>query len=381
MIRYLAAGESHGKGLYAIIDGMPAGLAINIDFINASLKRRQGGFGRSRRMSLENDSVQIFSGLYKGKTNGAPLELEILNRMRTGFRAHESTGEMRVPRPGHADFAGMMKYGFTSIEPVMERASARSTAIMVACGNVAYQLIREVGITVIGYVISIGTCNSHFSRKNLDAITRARDSSQVYCPDKLASSKMVEIVKKAMETGDTLGGTVEVTACGVPSGIGSYVHPDKRLESRLGAALFSIPSVKAVEIGTGIQCARLHGSMVHDSMYPAKSGSRLPVRKTNRAGGIEGGMSNGGNIVVRAYAKPLSTLKNPLKSVDIVTMEKKNPEYMRSDTCAVPAISVIAEAVISWELASEMIIKFGGDTVDAFKKAFTTYFEDTGFGK
>ncbi len=341
MLRYLTAGESHGKGLLAIIDGVPAGLKVDAAAINKELARRQRGFGRGKRMQIEKDTVMILSGLKAGRSLGSPIALLIKNK---DYKI-ELLHKVYAPRPGHADLAGYLKYGFEDIRQVLERASARSTAQTVATGSVARILLSEFGIRVASRVLSIGGENT--------------------------KAAMTKKISEAIAAGDTVGGVFEVTAKGVPVGLGSYVHADRRLDARLAAALIAIPGVKSFEVGLGLGYSVSFGSEVHDQIYHAKP--RGYFRATNNAGGIEGGISNGQEIILRACMKPIATLMSPLDSVDVRTRKKTRAATERSDTCVVEAAGVVGEAAVAFVLADALLEKFGGDSLEDTKKAFTHY--------
>jgi chorismate synthase len=341
MLRCLTAGESHGKGLVAILEGMPAGLKVDASGINAELKRRQAGFGRGRRMQIENDRAEIISGLKRNITLGSPIGLFIRNK----DHRLEKLAQVTCPRPGHADLAGFLKYGFKDIREVLERASARGTAATVAVGAVCKLLLQEFKIEISSRVICIGG----------EALTQA----------------MVDKVKEAIENKDTVGGIFEVRAKAVPVGLGSYVQPARRLDGRLAGQVMSIPGIKGVEIGLGFGYADEFGSQVHDAIYRSKQKGYF--RKTNNAGGIEGGISNGEDIVLRACMKPISTLMNPLDSVNILTLKPSRAGIERTDTCVVEAAGVVAESCVAFVLADALLEKFGGDNLSDIKKSHQGY--------
>ena len=340
-MRILTAGESHGRGLIAIVEGMPAGLKIKVDFINAQLKRRQMGFGRGRRMQIENDKAQILSGLKAGLTIGSPVALLIENRDASIEKLHKVVS----PRPGHADLAGLLKYGFSDIRDVLERASARSTAATVACGALCKIFLGEFRVRIASMVVSIGGEVSHEGKVNR--------------------------IKEALARKDTVGGVFEVRATGLPLGLGSYVQPDRRLDSRIAAAIMSIPGIKGVEIGLGFGYGTRFGSEVHDPIYYEKG--KGFVRPTNNAGGIEGGISNGEDIVVRACMKPIATLLKPLDSVNITSRKQAKASVERSDICAVESAGVVGEAVVAQVLADAFLEKFGSDSVCDIKSSYAQY--------
>ena len=375
MLRFLDAGESHGKCLLGIVEGLPAGLCLKEEKINLDLKRRQGGYGRGERMKIEQDRVEILSGLVEGKTIGSPLGLMIKNKDWENWQ-DKKYPSLTIPRPGHADFAGAIKYGFKDVRKVLERASARQTAMRVAIGSVASSLLEEFNIEVYSYVLRIGQIKAKritfFNREVKEEINK----SPVYCVDGIASIGMCREIDRAREKGDTLGGVFEVVITGIPIGLGSYVEWDRRLDARLASAFMSIPGVKAVEIGEGIEASEKKGSDVHDEIFiqdkPNSNSSRY-YRKTNRAGGIEGGVTNGEAVVVRAYLKPIPTLINPLRSIDFATKKETKAIYQRSDICVVPAASVVGEAVIAWEIAVAFLEKFSGDSLVEIKENYDNY--------
>lgn len=375
MLRFLDAGESHGKCLLGIIEGFPAGLSINEENINLNLKRRQGGYGRGERMKIEQDRVEILSGLIEGKTIGSPLGLMIKNKDWENWQEKEYP-PLNIPRPGHADFAGAIKYGFKDVRKVLERASARQTAMRVVIGSVASSLLEELNIEIYSYVLRIGQVKANrvasFNREVKEEINK----SPVYCIDGIASIGMCREIVRAREKGDTLGGVFEVIIIGVPIGLGSYVEWDRRLDARLASAFMSIPGVKAVEIGEGVEASKKKGSAVHDEIFAQEESQKDSFRyyrKTNRAGGIEGGITNGGDVVVRANIKPIPTLINPLRSIDFTTKKETKAIYQRSDICVVPAASVVGEAVASWEIAATFLEKFGGDSLLEIKENYKNY--------
>jgi chorismate synthase len=341
MLRLLTAGESHGKAIVSILEGMPAGLKINLEFINNELKRRQAGFGRGKRMQIENDRAQILSGLKNGATLGSPITLLTQNKDSSIEKLHK----VLCPRPGHADLAGLLKYGFTDIREVLERASARATAGTVGVGGFCKIFLNEFKIIIASRVLSVGGEYSEASMK----------------------AKISEAIKNK----DTIGGIFEVAIKGAPVGLGSYVQPDRRLDGRLAQALMSIPGVKAVEIGLGLGYGVSFGSEVHDEIFYSKG--RGYFRKTNNAGGIEGGISNGGNIILRGCMKPICTLMNPLESVQINTKRPSKAAVERSDTSVVAACGVVAEAACAFIMADAMLEKFGCDNLSDIKLAYLNY--------
>jgi chorismate synthase len=375
MLRFLDAGESHGKCLLGIIEGFPAGLSINEENINLNLKRRQGGYGRGERMKIEQDRVEILSGLVEGKTIGSPLGLMIKNKDWENWQEKEYP-PLNIPRPGHADFAGAIKYGFKDVRKVLERASARQTAMRVAIGSVASSLLEELNIEIYSYVLRIGQVKANRVASLNREVKEEINKSPVYCIDGIASIGMCREIDRAREKGDTLGGVFEVIITGVPIGLGSYVEWDRRLDARLASAFMSIPGVKAVEIGEGVEASKKKGSAVHDEIFAQEESQKDSFRyyrKTNRAGGIEGGITNGGDVVVRANIKPIPTLINPLRSIDFTTKKETKAIYQRSDICVVPAASVVGEAVASWEIAAAFLEKFGGDSLLEIKENYKNY--------
>jgi len=375
MLRFLDAGESHGKCLMGIVEGFPAGLSLNEENINLNLKRRQGGYGRGDRMKIEQDQVEILSGLVEGKTMGSPLGLMIKNKDWENWQEKKYLS-LTIPRPGHADYAGAIKYGFKGVRKVLERASARQTAMRVAIGTVASSLLEEFNIQIYSYVLRIGQIKAKRITSFNQKVKAEIGKSPVYCIDGVASIGMCREIDRAREKGDTLGGVFEVILAGVPIGLGSYVQWERRLDTRLASALMSIPGVKAVEIGEGIEASKKKGSTVHDEILvhqESEMNSLRYYRETNRAGGIEGGVTNGEAVVVRAYLKPIPTLINPLRSIDFATKKETKAIYQRSDICVVPAASVVGEAVIAWEIAVAFLEKFSGDSLLEIKENYKNY--------
>ncbi len=369
MLNFRTAGESHGKALIALIEGIPAGLKLDLDQINSELAERQKGYGRGGRMLIEKDRVEALSGLRKGITLGSPITLMIPNK----DERIDTAPEVRVPRPGHADLAGALKYGTRDARDILERASARETAARVAAGAVARQLLSRFGITVFGYVISIGRvfCDCRLNVSDIPAI-RASDLS---CPDKKAAKMMRAEIDAAAKRKDTVGGVFELIAKNVPPGLGSHVQWDLKLDGKIARSILSIQAIKGVEFGAGFASALIPGSRLHDSIV--KSGKRI-VRGSNNCGGIEGGMSNGSDIVVRAAMKPIATLYSPLKSVDLVTGKQSPASVERSDICAVPAACVVGEAALSFELARALLEKTGGDSIREVERNMNGYLKQAG---
>ncbi|MFS0863557.1 chorismate synthase [Fredinandcohnia sp. 179-A 10B2 NHS] len=374
-MRYLTAGESHGPQLTTIIEGVPAGLPLTKEDIDFELGRRQKGHGRGRRMQIEKDQVQIASGVRHGKTLGSPIALVVENNdwkhwtkiMGIEPISDEEEDEIKRkitrPRPGHADLNGAIKYGHRDMRNVLERSSARETTVRVAAGAVAKKLLAALDIHVAGHVLEIGgvrATNSTYS--NLEEVKRKTEESPVRCLDDEAGLEMMKAIDQAKENGDSIGGIVEVIVEGMPAGVGSYVHYDRKLDAKVAAAIMSINAFKGVEFGIGFEAARIPGSRVHDEIIWDKE--KGYSRRTNNLGGFEGGMTTGMPIVVRGVMKPIPTLYKPLKSVDIETKEEFAASIERSDSCAVPAASVVAEAVVAWELANAILEQFGQDRID-----------------
>jgi chorismate synthase len=355
------AGESHGPSVSAVLTGVPAGLDLDLDAIDRVLARRQGGYGRGDRMKIEKDRVRIEAGLRRGRTLGSPLLLRIEN---ADHRIDEAP-EVTRPRPGHADLAGMMKFGTRDARDVLERSSARETVARTAAGAVAAQLLGEFGVEVAGFVVSLGPVRVGEVPDELSEIVNLRDASAFYCPDAVASADMKDQVDAARAAGDTLGGVFEVRATGVPPGLGTNATWEARLDSRLAAALMSIPAMKGVEIGLGFEAARRKGSEVHD---PIVKGEGRPGRTRNNAGGIEGGITNGEPVVVRVAMKPISTLMRGLPTVDVATGEETTGALERSDITAVPAASVVGEAMVALTLADALLEKTGGDSLPEVRR-------------
>ena len=360
MLRFLTAGESHGPCLVAIVEGLPAGLALPAEDINRDLRRRQSGYGRGARQQIERDTVRFLGGLYQGSTIGSPMSMMITNRDWENWRERDVPAWTR-PRPGHADLAGGVKYGLDDLRLVAERASARGTAAIVSVGAVAKSLLRAVGADVGGYVDSIGGISAQVDGMPLDQRISAALESDVSCPEPVASAKIRARIDAARDEGDSLGGTIVVIAQGLPVGLGSHVHWDRRLDGRLAQAFMSIQAIKGVEIGPAFFNATLPGTRVHDPLYP---GGPLPVRRSNRAGGLEGGMTNGEAVVIRAAMKPIPTTLTPIPTVDLATGEATTTEYTRSDVCAVPAAEVVGEAMVAWVLAQALLERYGGDRLE-----------------
>lgn len=390
ILRFLTAGESHGKGLVGILEGVPAGLTLSSEDIDRELKRRQMGHGRGGRMKIEQDRAEILSGVRWGKTIGSPISLLIENRdwknwqegMSSDSKYAGSIPPVTRPRPGHSDLAGALKYGHTDIRNILERSSARETAMRVAIGAITKRFLSEFEIYIGSYVIQIGNEKSQVSGvrcqvSELKKIFEEAEKSPVRCPDKKTSEKMVELIDKAIKKGDSLGGIFEIVATGIPVGLGSHIQWDKRLDGRLAQALMGIQAIKGAEVGMGFEMSEKFGSEVMDEIFygskQAKNNGTGFYRKTNNSGGIEGGMSNGMPIILRAAMKPIPTLKKPLRSVDIKTKQPIEAAYERSDTCAVPAAAVVGEAMTALVIADAVLEKFGGDSIVETKRNFDSY--------
>jgi len=369
MLRFLTAGESHGKALVVIIEGLPAGLAVNAEYISDELARRRLGYGRGPRMRFEADELTLLGGIRHGRTLGSPVAIEIGNSEWPKWTEEmspapgQTTKPLTQPRPGHADLAGMQKYALAEARDVLERASARETTARVAAGAVCKLLLRELDIDIVSHVVQLGPVLAKAGHRPLAGDLEAVDISPVRCFDPEVEAEMIEAIKAAAKDGDSLGGAAEVIAYGVPVGLGSHVHWDRKIDGLLAQALMSIHAVKAVEIGEGIEVAGLRGSVAHDPIE-WDAAERTYRRSSNHAGGVEGGITNGEPVVARCYMKPLSTLNRPvLKTVDVVTKEETVSFKERTDHTAVPAMGVVAETMMAWVIASEALRKFGGDSV------------------
>lgn len=377
-LRYLTAGESHGRGLVGILEGMPSNVPISKEFIDHHLARRQRGFGRGGRQLIEKDEVDVIAGLRFGKTLGSPIALVVWNRdwdnwgeRMDVWQAPENPKPVTVPRPGHADFAGALKYRQTDIRNVLERASARETAVRVALGSVARQFLEHLGIVIASHVVRIHEVESKFNllqTEDLHAANQRVDESSVRCLDPEAEQEMRQRIQQAMNEKNTVGGVFELIVRGLPVGLGSYVHWERKLDARIAQAMLSIQAMKGVGIGLGFEAAARWGSECHDAIYHEPG--RGFFRKTAGAGGIEGGMSNGEPLIVRVAMKPISTLMRPLDSVDLLTKKPVAAHIERSDVCAVPAASVIGEAVLALTLADAVLEKFGGDSLEELEAHF-----------
>jgi chorismate synthase len=386
MLRFQTAGESHGQALVAILSGLPAGMAVDFAYVDRELKRRMGGYGRGGRMKIESDTAQFLSGVRHGATIGSPIAVLIENRDWKNWSqamAVEDSPEARArykplerPRPGHADLAGCLKYNFREARYVLERASARETAARVAAGALAKLFLREFGIQVASHVVQVGAVRIGAEPVPFEAILALRDQEEMVlnCADRAVEAKMVEEVDRATENRDTVGGVFEVVARGLPPGLGSCAQWDERLDGQLAQAIVSIPAVKGVELGTGFANAAQPGSRVQDEIGYDRERARF-TRRSNRAGGLEGGMTNGEDVVVRGYLKPISTLRRPLESVDFETRQPVKAAYERSDVCVVPAAGVVGEAMVALVLARAFLEKFGGDSLGETRRNFEGYQE------
>jgi chorismate synthase len=389
MLRFLTAGESHGQALVAILEGLPAGLRVDFDAITADLTRRQGGYGRGRRMAIETDRAEILSGVRRGETLGGPVALLVRNKDWSNWQntmhvgpepPPDATGARRAPvtrpRPGHADLSGALKYDREDMRDILERASARETTMRVACGALARQLLAHFGIRVASHVITLGSTSLPDPLSiPFDRIAAISNDSPLHCVDGEYEARMIAEIDQARTAGDTLGGAVQVVAHQVPPGLGSHVQWDRKLDGRLAQALMSIPAIKGVGIGLGPRVAELPGSQVHDEIVlpttaPDAETDMGVARPTNNAGGLEGGITNGEDVCVTIYMKPISTLMKPLRSVDLATMIESPAAIERSDVCAVPAAGVIAEAMVCLVLADAFLEKFGADSIAEIERNY-----------
>ncbi|GIW95243.1 MAG: chorismate synthase [Pirellulaceae bacterium] len=374
MLRYWTAGESHGPALVAILDGFPAGLRIDTAAIDADLRRRQGGYGRGGRQRIEQDHVEILSGIWKQTTIGSPIALQITNR----DAKLERLEDLERPRPGHGDLTGALKY-LGSIRGVLERASARETAARVAVGSLTKQLLAQFGIEVLGYVVELGGLRLAVPEGSIAEHRALRDSSAVYSLQPERDEEVKALIDEAGRQGDTLGGVVEVRVEGVPFGLGTHTQWDRKLDGRLAQAVMSVQAIKGVEIGLGFEAARRRGSQVHDPIRFDPQQRHLPhlgfVRPTNNAGGLEAGMTNGQPLVIRAAKKPISTLARPLESVNLTTKQPESAAYERSDVCAVPAAAIIVECVVAFEVARAWTEKFGNDSLTEIRARYEQFLE------
>lgn len=378
--RFLTSGESHGMCLNAIIEGIPAGFKISEEYINKELKRRQSGYGRGTRMKIEVDTVEIKSGVRFGKSTGSPICIEIKNKDFENWKIPMSTKEIDLSnkeilklineksftkvRPGHADFAGAIKYRFDDLRDVLERSSARKTAIEVAVGAIAKQILKEFCIIGFSHVTQIGNVIAEVLPKNYTLLKELAEHSELRCADDMATELMKEKIDEARAEGDTLGGKFEVIFGNLPVGLGSFVHWDRAIDGKIAQAIMSIPAIKSVEIGVGVEAATLSGKNMHDELFISKN---KVYRKTNNAGGIEGGMTNGETLIVKGSMKAIPTLRSPLSTIDIKKQEQTTAHFERSDVCAVPACGVVAEARIACILVDELLLKYGGDSLKEIK--------------
>ncbi len=392
MLRFLSTGESHGQALIAVLDGFPAGMKVDIDELNKELQLRQQGYGRGARQKIETDKAEIIGGVRHGITTGAPISLMVRNRdfenwqhVMSSQPVDESDPAVQAQfdkkqiarfRPGHADLAGTLKFRQKDIRDVLERASARETAARVAAGALCEQFLKQLGVQMLSHVIAVGpvTVTLDSEKLSLDDLNKSLIDSEMRCADDKAVEDMKAYIKQAWQDGDSVGGVVEVIAEGLPVGLGSYTQWDEKLDAQLAQAIMSIQAIKAVEIGDGVRSAGLPGSQVHDALYPAAATDPLPfTRQSNHAGGIEGGMSNGSRLRVRAYMKPIPTLRKGLPSLSFPAYDAETAHYERSDVCAVPAASVVAKAMVSFVLARAVLNKFGSDNFSQIAEALTAH--------
>jgi len=374
MLRYWTAGESHGKALLALVDGFPAGVELRAEEIDAELFRRQGGYGRGGRQRIETDKVDIKSGVWQGKSIGSPIALEVVNK---DYKL-ERLGDLERPRPGHGDLTGAVKF-LGSIRGVLERASARETAVRVAAGALAKQLLREFGITVFGYTLELGGVRLEPQPGTLEEQRAMRDKSEIYSLNIAQDDEIKKLIDQVGKEGDTLGGVLEVRVEGLPFGLGTHAQWDRKLDGKIAQAVMAVQAIKGVEIGLGFEAARRRGSQVHDAIhYDASKRETTTLgyeRPTNNAGGLEAGMTNGQPLVVRAAKKPISTLRKALDSVNLATKETEAANYERSDVCAVPAAGVIVENVVAFEIAAALCDKFGSDSLVEMQARYRLFSE------
>jgi chorismate synthase len=375
MLRYWTAGESHGKALIALIDGFPAGLSIDESFINHELKLRQGGYGRGGRQKLEQDTVDILTGVWQSKTLGSPITLQVVNN---DYKL-ERLKELERPRPGHADLTGAIKY-LGSIRGILERSSARETAVRVAAGALARLLLREFGIETIGYVVELGEMNlgsQGTANLSIEQTRALLDQSSIYSVQPSSDPQAEKYIDQMADEGDTLGGVIEVRVDGLPFGLGTHAQWDRKLDGKLAQAVMAVQAIKGVEIGLGFEAARRRGSQVHDPIHHDPAQSHLPhlgyVRPSNNAGGLEGGMTNGQSLILRAAKKPISTLRKPLDSIRMEDKQPHRANYERSDVCAISAAAIIVEHVVAFEIASALVEKFGGDSLIEMKARYELF--------
>jgi chorismate synthase len=379
-LRFLTAGESHGKALIVIVDGLPSHLPVTEDYINYQLARRQKGYGRGGRMKIEQDKAEILSGIRAGKTIGSPVALKIDNRDWANWQkimdvSQEDEGQSKVvhhPRPGHTDLPGGIKYDHHDLRNVLERSSARETAARVASGALGRRLLDEFGVTIVGHLVNLGGVTASGELPPLQELERIAEESPLRCADKVAEEAMIQKIDEARKNGDSLGGVFEIIVEGLPVGLGTHTQWDRKLDGRIAQSLMSIQAIKGVEIGMGFQTANHFGSEVHDEIYYDKNKRRF-FRKRNNAGGLEGGITNGERLVVRAAMKPLSTLYRPLQSVDVVTKEPFEATVERTDITAVPAAAVIGENCVAFVLAQAFLEKFGGDSLKEIRRNYESY--------
>jgi chorismate synthase len=375
MLRYWTAGESHGKSLIALIDGFPAGLKIDEEMINRELRLRQGGYGRGGRQKLEQDTVDILTGVWQSTTLGSPITLQVVNN---DYKL-ERLKELERPRPGHADLTGAIKY-LGSIRGVLERSSARETAVRVAAGALARQLLAVVGIETVGYVVELGAMAigaADTRSKTIAGVRELRDASSIYSVDPSRDKEAESYIDRMADEGDTLGGIIEVRVDGLPFGLGTHAQWDRKLDGRLAQAVMAVQAIKGVEIGMGFEAARRRGSEVHDPIHHDPELTHLPhlgyVRPSNNAGGLEGGMTNGQSLILRAAKKPISTLRKPLDSIRMEDKQPHRANYERSDVCAISAAAIIVEHVVAFEIATALVDKFGGDSVAELKARYDLF--------
>lgn len=369
-LRFLTAGESHGPALTAILDGLPAGLPLPIEVIDRELARRQQGYGSGGRMKIEKDTVQVLGGVMSGQTTGAPVSLLVQNDDHIKWKG-KPIPPLTTPRPGHADLTGAVKYGYRDLRPALERSSARETTMRVAVGAVCKHFLAQFGITVGGYVRAIGEITADFGDMPYPERFELAEQSDVRCPDVVAAGRMRSRIEEIIHGKDTLGGVLEIVALGLPFGLGSYAQWDRRLEARLGAAILSVQAMKGVEIGEAFENAKLPGTQAHDAILrPSPNSGEGLVRPTNRAGGLEGGISNGQPLVIRAAMKPIATTLTPQTTVDLATGQEGPTKYERSDFCPVPRAVPILEAMVAFVLADALIEKLGGDSLAEMQPRF-----------
>ncbi|MBI5294135.1 MAG: chorismate synthase [Chloroflexi bacterium] len=378
MLRFLTAGESHGPALTAILDGIPAGLPLDASIIDLELARRQKGYGSGGRMKIEKDTVQILSGVMAGETTGAPIALLVVNDDHVKWKG-KAIEPLTTPRPGHADLTGAVKYGYRDLRPTLERSSARETTMRVAAGAVCKQLLAQFGIRVGGYVKAIGEVEADFDGTSYEVRFEVAEASDVRCPDPVAAGKMRARIEEIIHSKDTLGGILEIVALNLPVGLGSYAQWDRRLEARLAQAVLSVQAMKGVEIGDAFENARRPGTQAHDAMsvepFDQAQGKRSTLnvqRSSNRAGGTEGGVTNGQPLVIRAAMKPIATTLTPQRTVDLATGQEGPTTYERSDFCPVPRAVPILEAMVAFVLADALLEKLGGDSLAEMKPRFET---------